>query len=174
MTVEGHLAWEAGQSVGYSAHSDGTFVDVEGLGAGSHTVAGTHTTPALYSFNDGTPDGWRARANVTSVPAVTVFASGPGTPFNSKYALDAASAPVAASAPKSVQIIPGQPLDLARAKTFFAYVDGYGGAPGAFGYQARVTPSGGSQTLTTTVPVAHDAWTPARTWTSRPGRTGTT
>lgn len=286
VTVDGHLAWNGGQSVGYSAHSDGTFVYVEGLGAGSHAVTGTYTTPAqtavqvdaapvtlegspgsvqhvavtvtglaagsldgtlslsapsgwaaepasvpvslaadgrvasanadfyvqvpdgaasgtyplkftftgggatasasatlhlsttttLYSFNDGTTDGWQAGANVTSVSAVTGFADGPGSPFNSKYALDAASAAVAASAPKTVQVTPGQPLDLTNAKTFFAYVDGYGGAPGASGYQATVTLSSGSQTLTTTVPVAHDAWTPVdldvSSWANRNDVTG--
>jgi hypothetical protein len=93
--------------------------------------------------------------------AVTSFANGPGTPYGSGYALDGASAAVAASAPKTVQVSPSKPLDLSEAKTFFAYVDGYGGAPGATGYQATITlTSGGGQTLTTTAPVSHDAWTP--------------
>jgi hypothetical protein len=270
VTVDGHLAWNDGQSVGYDAHSDGTFVYVEGLGPGSHVVTGTYTSSAptavtvdaapvtlsgspgdlehvavtvtgiaagaldgtlsvsapagwaaepatvpvslradgkvasasadfyvdvpdsassgtypltfsfrgggttasatatlqvattttLYSFSDGTPDGWQAGANVTSVSAVTSFANGPGAPYDSKYALDAASAPVSASAPKTVQVTPAGPLNLSGAQTFFVYVDGYGGAPGASGYQATVTLTSGSQTLTTTVPVSHDAWTP--------------
>jgi hypothetical protein len=271
VTVDGHLAWDAGKSVGYGAHSDGTFVYVEGLGPGRHVVTGTYTSAAptvvqvaaapvtltgapgdlehvavtvtglaagkldgtlslsapagwiaepasvpvslaadgraasatadfyvripdgassgqfpltftfrgggatasasaavhvsttttLYSFGDGTTDGWQAGANVTSVSAVTSFANGPGTPYGSGYALDGASAAVAASAPKTVQVSPSKPLDLSDAKTFFAYVDGYGGAPGATGYQATITlTSGGGQTLTTTAPVSHDAWTP--------------
>jgi len=271
VTVDGHLAWDAGRSAGYGAHSDGTFVYVTGLGPGSHVVTGTYTSPApttvrvdaapvtltgapgdvehvavtvtglapgtlrgslalsapagwtaepspvpvrldaggrvasasadfyvrvpdgagsgsyplrftfrgggatasatasvhvsttttLYSFADGTTDGWQAGQNVTSVSAVTSFADGPGTPYESKYALDAASASVAASAPRTVQVALSKPLDLSAAKTFFAYVDGYGGAPGASGYQATITlTSGNGQTLTTTVPVAHDAWTP--------------
>jgi Bacterial alpha-L-rhamnosidase 6 hairpin glycosidase domain/Bacterial alpha-L-rhamnosidase C-terminal domain len=264
VTVDGHLAWDAGKSVGYQAHSDGTFVYVEGLRPGAHVVTGhfitapatavqvdaapvtlngspgttTHVAvtvtglaarrlagtlavdaPAgwitgpgsvpvslgtggrvasttagfdlrvpgtaqsgdypirftftgggttasatatmhvsLYSFSDGTTDGWQAGANVTSVSAVTGFANGPGHPYNSTYALDAASASVPASAPKTVQVSPGTPLDLSAAKTFFAYVDGYGGAPGASGYQATVTLTSGSQTLTTTIPVSNDTW----------------
>jgi hypothetical protein len=38
------------------------------------------------------------------------------------------------------------------------HAHGYGGAPGASGYQATVTLTSGSQTLTATVPVSHDAW----------------
>ncbi len=113
---------------------------------------------SLYSFSDGTTGGWQAGPNVTSVSAVTGFANGPGHPYSSAYALDAASASVPASAPKTVQVSPATPLDLSAAKTFFAYVDGYGGAPGASGYQATVTLTSGSQTLTTTVPVSSDTW----------------
>jgi hypothetical protein len=264
VTVDGHLAWDAGRSVGYQAHSDGTFVYVEGLKPGRHVVTGHFiTAPAtavqvdaapvtlngspgttahvavtvtglaagklngtlavsapagwtaepgsvpvsldadgrvasadadiqlrvpgtaqsgdypirltftgggttatatatmhvsLYSFTDGTTDGWQAGANVTSVAAVTGFANGPGHPYNSSYALDAASASGPASAPKTVRVSLGTPLNLSAAKTFFAYVDGYGGAPGAGGYQATVTLTSGSQTLTTTVPVSNDSW----------------
>ena len=268
VTVDGHLAWDGSKAVGYGAHSDGTFVYVQGLGAGSHVVTGAYTsavqasavvavnpvtlagapgslqhvgvtvtglaagklagtlgvsappgwiaepasvpvsedssgrvasasadfyvqvpadaksgdypltftfsgegvtatatatlhlstTTTLYSFSDGTTDGWKAGANVASVSAVTGFANGPGTPYGSKYALDAASAAVPASAPKTVQVSPAQPVDMSDAQTFFAYVDGYGGAPGATGYQATVTLTSGSQTLTKTVPVSNDTW----------------
>jgi hypothetical protein len=283
VTVDGHLAWDAGMSVGYGAHSDGTFVYLEGLGAGGHVVTSTYASavqtavtvaaspvtldaspgdlehvavtvtgiaqgtlngaltisapagwtaePAsvpvslhtdgrvasasadfyvqvpsgassgqypltftfsgggttasataevsltgLYSFGDGTTDGWQAGANVTSVSAVTSFADGPGTPYDSQYALDAASASVSASAPRTVSVSPSTPLDLSAAKTFFAYVDGYGGAPGATGYQATLTLTSGSQTLTTTVPVSANAWTPVdldvSSWAGRSDITG--
>jgi hypothetical protein len=266
VTVDGHLAWDAGTSLGYGARTDGTFVYLEGLGAGTHVVTSTYVTsvqtavtvaaapvtltgspgdvehvavtvtgiasgplngtlkvsapagwtaePAsvpvtlradgrvasasadfyvqvgsdaasgeypltftfsgggrtasatasvavsLYSFGDGTTDGWTAGANVSSVSAVTSFANGPGTPYDSEYALAANSSDVAASSPRTVQVAPSTPLNLADAKTFYAYVDGYGGAPGATGYQATVTLTSGSQTLTTTVPVPANAWTP--------------
>jgi hypothetical protein len=264
--VDGHLAWDAGTSLGYGAHTDGSFVYLEGLGAGSHVVTSTYVSAAatvvsvaaapvtlagspgdvehvavtvtgiapgsldgelkvsapagwtaepasvpvtlaadgkvasasadfyvqvpsdaaggeypltftfsgdgatasasasvavsLYSFGDGTTDGWTAGRNVSSVSAVTSFANGPGTPYDSEYALDASSDDVAASSPRTVQVAPSTPLNLTGAKTFYAYVNGYGGAPGATGYQATVTLTSGSQTLTTTVPVAANAWTP--------------
>jgi hypothetical protein len=127
-------------------------------GGGTTATATATMHVSLYSFGDGTTGGWQAGANVTSVSAVTGFANGPGHPYNSSYALDAASASVPASAPKTVQVSTGTPLNLSAAKTFFAYVDGYGGAPGASGYQATVTLTSGSQTLTTTVPVSNDTW----------------
>jgi hypothetical protein len=266
VTVDGHLAWAGGKPLGYQAHSDGTFVYVEGLRPGRHVVTGHFTTApativqvdaapvtlngspggtahvavtvtglaagrltgrlavsapagwtaqpgsvpvsldargrvasanagfdlrvpatvpsgdypirftftgdgttataaatmrvALYSFADGTTGGWQAGANVTSVSTVTGFANGPGHPYDGAYALDAASASAPASAPRTVQVTPATPLDLSAAKTFFAYVDGYGGAPGATGYQATVTLTSGSQTLTKTVPVSNDTWNP--------------
>ncbi|HEX8008744.1 MAG TPA: alpha-L-rhamnosidase C-terminal domain-containing protein [Trebonia sp.] len=286
VTVDGQLAWDGSKTVGYGAHSDGTFVYVEGLGAGSHVVTGTYTnavqaaavvsadpvtlagapgslqhvavtvtglaageltgtlsvsapsgwapepasvpvskdssgraasasadfyvevpadaksgeypltftysgggvtakatatlhvstTTTLYSFNDGSTDGWQAGANVASVSAVTSFANGPGAPYNSRYALDAASTAVPASTSKTVQVSPAQPINMSGAQTFFAYVDGYGGAPGATGYQATVTLTSGSQTLTKTVPVSNDAWNPVdvdvSSWSGRSDVTG--
>jgi hypothetical protein len=282
VTVDGHLAWDAGTAVGYGAHSDGTFVYLEGLGAGNHVVTSTYVSAAptavtvdpapvtlsgspgdlehvavtvtgiargtvsgaltlsapvgwtaepasvpvslhadgrvasasadfyvqvppgagsgqypltftfrgggatasasatvgvsLYSFSDGTTGGWQAGANVSSVSAVTSFADGPGTPYDSSYALDAASDSVSASAPRTVSVTPSTPLNLSGAKTFFAYVDGYGGAPGASGYQATVTLTSGSQTLTNTVPVTANEWTPVdvdvSSWAGRSDITG--
>jgi hypothetical protein len=282
VTVDGHLAWDGGKPLGYRAHSDGTFVYVEGLRPGRHVVTGHYvgaaatavrvdaapatlsgspgtaahvavtvtglaagrltgtlavaapagwvsgpasvpvsldahgrvasanagfelrvpaTVPSgdypirftftgggttasatatmhvsLYSFSDGTAGGWQAGANVTSVSAVTGFANGPGHPYGGPYALDAASASVPASAPRTVQVSLATPLNLSAAKTLFAYVDGYGGAPGATGYQATVTLTSGSQTLTKTVPVPSDTWTPVSvdvsSWAGRDDITG--
>lgn len=269
VTVDGQVAWANGKAVGYGAHTDGSFVYVEGLTPGSHVVNGTYTSPVqtavqvaaspatqaavpgdiegvsatvtglaagtlsgtlsvagpqgwdaepssvpvsinaggrvgsatqnlylqvpagtptgsypltvtftgggvtatttaavqvtnattVYSFNDGTTDGWTAGQNVTSVSAVTSFPDGPGTPYDSKYALNATCEGVAADQPRTVTVSPSTPLDLGSAKTFFAYVDGYGGAPGATGYTATITlTSGSGQTLTTTTDISHDAW----------------
>jgi hypothetical protein len=269
VTVDGHLAWDGGQAVGYGAHSDGSFVYVSGLDAGHHvingqltaasatsvrvdaapvtfsaspgavehvgvtvtglaagtldgtltahgpagwpvqpgsvpvslaaggrvvsrsadiyvrvpdgaasgdypvtfsfaasdgTTASAHATvhvsnnKLLYTFEDGSVDGWQAGANVASVSAVTGFANGPGHCYGGTYCLDAASTTAPASAPRAVEVSPASPVDLSQARTLFAYVDGYGGAPGASGYQATVTLASGSQTLTKTVPVSSDAW----------------
>lgn len=130
-------------------------------GGESFTVPLVLPPPAphtLYDFGDGSADGWQPASNVASVAAVTSFADAPGVPYGgSGYALDAAADGVPASADKSVAVT-FAPLDLSTADTFFAYLDCYGGAPGATGYQATITLSSGSQTLTKTIAVQHDAW----------------
>jgi uncharacterized ParB-like nuclease family protein len=112
----------------------------------------------LYDFSTGT-QGWQPGQNVASVATVTSFADGPGVPYGgAAYALDATADAVPASAVKSVSLTPSAPIDLSAADTFFAYLDCYGGAPGATSYQATVTLTSGTQTLTETVPVQHDSW----------------
>jgi hypothetical protein len=111
----------------------------------------------LYDFSTGT-QGWQPAQNVPSVADVTSFADAPGVPYEGTYALDATADAVPASAVKSVSVTPAAPLDLSSADTFFAYLDCYGGAPGAVGYEATITLTSGSQTLTQTVPVQHDSW----------------
>jgi hypothetical protein len=95
---------------------------------------------------------------VASVSAVTSFADGPGHCYDGNYWLDAASTPAAASAPRAVQVASASPADLSQAQSFFVYVDGYGGVPGATGYQATVTLSADTQTLAKTVAVSNDTW----------------
>ena len=113
----------------------------------------------LYSFKDGTTDGWQAGAHVTSVAAVAGFADGPNLPYHGKYALDGASddgAPV--PVPRTMMVTPATALNLSAAKTFYLYVDGYGYAPYATAYRAAVTLTSGSHTLTRTVPVLCNTW----------------
>lgn len=112
----------------------------------------------LYDFSTGT-QGWQPGQNVASVATVTSFADGPGIPFGgAANALDATANGVPADTLKSVTLTPPQPLDLSSADTFFAYMDCYGGAPGATGYEATIAVSSGNQTLTSTVPIQHDSW----------------
>jgi hypothetical protein len=112
----------------------------------------------LYDFSSGT-QGWQPARNVASAATVTSFANGPGVPYGGGYALDATADAVPASALKSVSVTPSAPLDLSSAGTFFAYLDCYGGAPGATGYQAVITlTGGGGHTLIQTVPIQHDSW----------------
>jgi len=190
VTVDGHLAWDAGTSAGYGAHTDGTFVYVEGLGAGSHSVTSTYVSAAAAAVTvaaapvtlDGAPGG-------LDHVAVTVTGIAPGT-------LDGAltvSAPAGWTAePASVPVSPHSDGRVASASADF-YVQvpsdaGSGQYPLTFtfsgdgttasasasvqvslysfsdgttdGYQATVTLTSGSQTLTTTVPVPANAWTP--------------
>jgi hypothetical protein len=111
----------------------------------------------LYDFSAGT-QGWQPAQNVALVTTVSNFPDGPGVPYQGSYALDATAQAVPASAEKSVETTPATPLDLSSAGTFFAYLDCYGGAPGATGYQATITLTSGGHTLTKTVPIQHDTW----------------
>ncbi|MCW2930973.1 MAG: Beta-glucosidase [Actinomycetia bacterium] len=156
-------------SVAVIGAAGGTSPKVEGCGSGAvsatnvvsplqgiQDVAGTSTM--LYSFADGT-DGWTAGANVSSVSAVTSFANGPGTPYGGGQALAASSAPGPANEPRTVSVTPASPLNLSSARTVSVWADGYGGAPGATGYQATFTlTSGSGSPLTTTVAINHDQW----------------
>ncbi|MBB4661907.1 alpha-L-rhamnosidase C-terminal domain-containing protein [Conexibacter arvalis] len=112
----------------------------------------------LYGFEEGT-DGWAPGENVARVARVASFPNGPGRPFEGGGALEAASRTVAASEWKRVFVTPERPLDLTAASELHAMVNGYGGAPGASGYEAVVTVTGaGGETRTTTADVQADAW----------------
>lgn len=120
----------------------------------------TAVSKTLYSFDDGTTDGWQGGANVTAVSAVSSFADGPGHPYEGSYALDASSMdgadiPVA----RTVSVTPATPLNLSSAKYFYFAVDGYGYAPYATGYTVRVTLYSGNQALTGSASVQANTWT---------------
>jgi serine/threonine protein kinase, bacterial len=140
--------------------------------AATQDRSGTPQTPAaagagvtspvskvLYSFRDGTADGWQAGANITQLGAVTSFADAPGRPFDSSYALDAFSNDGATiPTPLTVSVSPGTALDLSAAQTFYLYEDGYGYSPYATGYQLTVTLASGRHSLTKTVAVRCNHW----------------
>ncbi len=46
VTVDGQVAWDAGHSEAYGAHSDGTFVYLDGIPSGRHTIESTSTSAA--------------------------------------------------------------------------------------------------------------------------------
>jgi hypothetical protein len=124
---------------------------------------GAQAAPAvsrvLYSFNNGSTGGWRAGANVSSVTTVTAFADGPGHPYGSKYALDAASGDGAfVPVPRTMTLAPATPLNLSAAKAFYLRVDGFGYAPYAKSYAATVTLASGSHTLSKTVAISCNIW----------------
>lgn len=107
------------------------------------------TPTTLFGF-DGDLEGWQAAENVSAVTAVTSFANGPGRPHGGTHALDAEFAGVA-SEPKTVTVTPPQPLDLSMATHVIAWVDSYGGAPGATGYQVTLRLWSDEETIAHTV-----------------------
>ncbi|GAA2755241.1 hypothetical protein [Actinopolymorpha rutila] len=66
-------------------------------------------------------------------------------------ALEATGAAAPASATRTVAVDPAGPLDLSGAKSVVAWVDSYGGAPGATGYEATLTLVSGTERRSTTV-----------------------
>jgi hypothetical protein len=128
------------------------------------------------SFEDGTA-GWTAGENVTGISAVGSMANGPGLPRLGRAALDAASAAVPADAWRTVAGTLDTPLDLSDAGSAFAFFDGYGGAPGATGYEARLTlRSADGTTRSTTARIGADTWSrvtvPVAGWADRDEITG--
>ncbi|MEQ7126605.1 DUF5722 domain-containing protein [Actinopolymorpha sp. B11F2] len=105
---------------------------------------------AVYDFEDG-PAGWAPGQNVDSVATVESFANGPGSPRSGDWALEATTTPGPASAAKTVVVAPATPLDLSAATGVVAWVDAYGGAPGATGYEATLTLVSGEERLTSTL-----------------------
>lgn len=145
-----------------SAPSGDASIDVTFSGSGV-TAPATATvtvsdTRILYDFEDGT-QAWQPGQNVSSVDKVSSFADGPGHCDAGNGCLEANAAAAPASAWRTVFVSPAQPLDLSRAAAFLVSVDGYGGAPGATGYQAVITLTGaGGATMSTTQTIANDSW----------------
>ena len=112
----------------------------------------------VYDFEDGAA-GWVPGDNVTALTPVERFANGPQTPHGGGWALEATTAVGPASAPKTILVEPETPLDLSEASAVRAWVDSYGGAPGATGYEATLTLVSGEQRLTsTTTDFQPDRW----------------
>ena len=123
------------------------------------TQAVPHASTVLYSFKDGTSDGWRAGANVAVAVPVMSFLDGPKHPYNGTYALEGISendAPVSAS--RTMTVTPVSPLDLSAARTFYLYLDGYGYPQVATGFKAAITLTSGSQSMTKIVPINANTW----------------
>ncbi|GAB3761524.1 hypothetical protein [Microlunatus parietis] len=116
------------------------------------------TPVGLFDFDDGTTQGWQAGAHVTAVAAVTSFANGPRLPYEGSHALGATGARVSAGAPRTVELRPAEPLDLSAAHEVAVFLNSYGGAPGATGYEATVTLHAGADQVTVTLPYAPNRW----------------
>jgi hypothetical protein len=112
----------------------------------------------IYDFDDGTTQGWQAGPGVDSVAAATSMANGPGTPQAGTHLLDGTATTGSSLAPKTMSADPAQPLDLSAAGTVVAYVNSYGGAPGATGYEVTFTLASGDDELTVTQPYTADRW----------------
>ena len=102
---------------------------------------------SLFTFESNT-QGWVAGTNVSSVARVTSFPNGPGVPHGGAYALQATMANGNAGLPKTITVTPGTPIDLSSARALAVWFDGYGGIPGAAGYDVQVTLWSGTHSTT--------------------------
>ncbi|MFC7624113.1 DUF5722 domain-containing protein [Microlunatus sp. GCM10028923] len=129
------------------------------------------TPVELYDFDDGTAQGWQPGINVSSAAAVTTFLNGPRLPHDGSHALEAVGAGVAASAPRTVVLRPAQPLDLSAAHEVAVFLNSYGGAPDATGYEATFTLYSGTDRVTITAPYSPNRWNelvvPVTDWAGR-------
>jgi tRNA A-37 threonylcarbamoyl transferase component Bud32 len=124
-----------------------------------HAQPLSHASTVLYSFKDGTSDGWQAGANVATAAPVTSFLDGPKRPYDGTYALEGIcenDAPV--SAPRTMMVTPVSPLDLSAARTFYLRLDGYGYPQVATGFTATVTLTSGNRSMTKKVPIQPNTW----------------
>ncbi len=101
----------------------------------------------LYDFESDT-QGWYAGANVESVSRVSSFPNAPRVPHGGTGALEATMADAGAGEQRVVSVRPDDPLMLDGVDELYAWVDGYGGVPGATGYEATLTVRSGSETIT--------------------------
>lgn len=135
-----------------------TFTASDGVTARTSATISLSTSKTLYDFENGT-QGWQAGQNVASEAQVSSFANGPGHCQQGNGCLEATGQSAPANGVHSVFVTPTQAIDLTQASTFSAYIDSYGGAPGATGYEAVVTLTGaGGQTLSKNLPMSNDTW----------------
>lgn len=135
-----------------------TFTTDTGVTARATATISLSVSKTLYDFEDGV-QGWQPGQNVGSVAQVGSFANGPGHCQQGSGCLEAIGQAAPATALHSVFVSPAQPIDLSQATTFTGYIDSYGGAPGASGYEAVVTLTGDAgQTLIKNLPMSNDTW----------------
>ncbi|TWD84634.1 hypothetical protein FB561_5828 [Kribbella amoyensis] len=112
----------------------------------------------VFDFDDGTVQGWQAGPGMASVSAVSGIANGPGIPQAGRYLLDGASTVSSSLQPKTMFVDPSQPLDLSAAKRVVVWVNSYGGAPNATGYEVTLTLRSGTSEQKITQAYKPDQW----------------
>lgn len=111
----------------------------------------------LFDF-EATTQGWIAGANMASVARVTSIPNGPQAIHGGVGALEGIFSNGNASLPKTMSVTPGTPIDASSATAVYAWLDAYGGVPGATGYQATMTLRSGGKAISSTVLVNPDTW----------------
>ncbi len=103
-------------------------------------------------------DGWVAGGNTNSIARVSTTANAPGWAERGGYCLEASTASVAGNAKRTVSRSFSTNQDWTSTPIVTAYINGYGGAPGATNYYADLTIWSGTQSTTFTKKIGPDAW----------------
>lgn len=112
----------------------------------------------LYDFESGT-QGWVAQSHIASMTSASSFPNGPQTPHGGSRVLDVVMADAGANEPRTVSVRPETPLVLTGASELYAWVNAYGGAPGATGYEAKMVVFSGTHSISVTKSdFTNDAW----------------
>jgi len=116
--VDGRPVWEAGRSLADGAHSDGTFVYVDGLPAGRHVITGQAASrPPAQARIDVSPAGSQATPGVVQDARVTFTGVSPGQLSGSLSAAGPAGWVVEPDAVTIDEASDGRPMSLSR--TFY-------------------------------------------------------
>ena len=158
-------------SAGYAAMGNAIDLNIFAAAAGAQS----RNMTVLYDFEGGT-QGWVAGSGSASVSHVTTFANGPQRPFTGSGALDVLLGTGSAAIPKTTSVTFAA-RNLSNADEVYAWVDAYGGVPGATGYAADITVRAGAQSITGTfTSFGSDRWNrvavDVRDWAYRNAVTG--
>lgn len=116
------------------------------------------TPTVIHDFDDGTSQGWQAGDGLVSVDAVTSIANAPAAPHAGTHALEGISDAAPGDAQRRFLLEPDEPLDLSDAAEVSVFVNSYGGAPEATGYEVELTLHADEDTVSTTIPYEPDRW----------------
>lgn len=103
-------------------------------------------------------DGWTAGSHTASIARVRSIVNAPGRAYRGSFMLEATTDFVPGNTKRTVSNIFGTSRDLSETPIVTAYVNGYGGAPGATQYFADLTIWSGSDSTTYTKVIGYGSW----------------
>lgn len=86
------------------------------------------------------------------------MANSPAKAYRNNYVLESTTAAVPGNVKRDVSLIYGTNQDWTATPVITAYLNGYGGCPGALNYYADLTVWSGSQSITYTRKISPNAW----------------
>lgn len=103
-------------------------------------------------------DSWVAGSYTNSVARVSTSANAPSKAYRGGYMLEGTTASVAGNTKRTMSKLYSANQDWSATPIITAYMNGYGGSPGASSYYADLTVWSGSQSTTYTRKISPGAW----------------